>query len=99
MLLWEDGSCITMKEARRELKFFSFEIYQSAIKHNVTLVEYLLQKRYQGLPLGLRRLWRWPGMGESSKDPSKSEIHKVFLTISVKEVGRQLAAGSVIIQR
>ena len=92
-------SCITMKEARDELKFFSFEIYKSAIMHNVTLVESLLQKRYQGLPLGSGRLWRWPGMGESSKDPSDSEVYKVFLTISVGEVGRQLASGSVIIQR
>ena len=57
VLLWPDGSTISMTDAQTELGFTFFEVYSSTLKINARYVENALQQRYQRLPLG-QRLWR-----------------------------------------
>ena len=58
VLLWPDGSTISMTDAQTKLGFTFFEVYASTLKINARAVEKALQQRYQRrLPLGTR-LWR-----------------------------------------
>jgi len=74
-----DGTAIGLKKLEHELGFQSIILYQSEVMSNATLVEKLLQDKFQHLPLGLR-LWKC-----SAKGPNHSlELgkYKVFMTFA-----------------
>ena len=62
VLLWDDGSVITQKEAEDQLGFKGVELYSSSLKINARRVEDALQQRFQHLALGIR-LWRYNDQG------------------------------------
>ena len=81
VLLWADGSTITMGQAVSQLGFEYFEIYASSLKINARYVECALQQRLQHLPLGMR-LWRHPDKGAKFDEAPDNKVHKVFIAIS-----------------
>ena len=93
VLLWADGSTISMGEAMSQLGFEYFEIYASSLKINARSVECALQKRLQHLPLGMR-LWRHPDMGPKFDTAPDDKVHKVFIAISWN-VAKMLAAREI----
>ena len=82
VLVWPDGSIITMKQATQQLDFQYIEIYSSTLKLNARRVEKALQVRFQYLPLGVR-LWRGPDKGSKYDHADDArKVHKVFVTFS-----------------
>ena len=81
VLLWADGSTITMGNAEKVLGFEFREVYCSTLKINARYAEDALQLRYQHLPLGLR-LWRCPDKGSKYDKKVVDKLHKVFITYS-----------------
>ena len=93
VLVWADGSTISMGQAVSQLGFEYFEIYASSLKINARYVECALQKRLQHLPLGMR-LWRHPDKGAKFDKAVDGKVHKVFITISWR-VAQMLAAQKI----
>ena len=94
VLLWSDGSTITMTDAQTKLGFTFFEVYSSTLKINARAVENALQARYQRtLPLG-QRLWRSVDMGSKYDKVVDGKLHKVFITFSPL-AGQMLADGKI----
>ena len=81
VLLWPDGSTISMGDAEHTLGFKAVEVYASTLKVNARKVEDALQRRYQRLPLGLR-LWRCVDKGSKYDKEIDGKVHKVFITHS-----------------
>ena len=82
VLVWPDGTTITMKQAEQQLDFEYIEIYSSTLKLNARRVEKALQQRFQYLPLGVR-LWRGPDKGSKYDHADDArKVHKVFVTFS-----------------
>ena len=85
VLLWKDGSNITMGQAEKELGFEYVEMYSSSLMINARKVEKAMQERFQYLPLGTR-LWRAPDKGpkwgDLEEDGESKFVHKVFVTFS-----------------
>jgi hypothetical protein len=86
VLLNEDGTCITMGEARSEYGAKSVFISRSRLRLNETDLEDALQTKLQPELLGLERLHRYTAMGdkqaakasEEMKDPNF--LAKAFMT-------------------
>ena len=97
VLLWDDGSTITMGKARKELGFDRVEVYASTLKINARAVEDALQYRYQHLPLGIR-LWRCPDKGSKFDKVVDGKLHKVFITYS-HVIAQKLAAHKIKIDK
>ena len=93
VLLWSDGSTISMTRAQTEVGFIFFEVYSSTLMINARYVEKMLQKRYQHLPLGLR-LWRHPDKGKKYDKEVDGKLHKVFITCSPR-VAQMLAERKI----
>ena len=94
VLLWADGSTITMGDAQTKLGFTFHTIYESTLKINARDVEGALQKRYQHLKLG-QRLWRCADMGVKYDTPEDvGKLHKVFVAFS-PDVKQMLANGEI----
>ena len=94
VLLFSDGSTISMKRAQEaDLGFTFFEVYSSTLMINARYVEKALQKRYQHLPLGLR-LWRHPYKGKKYDKEIDGKLHKVYITCSPR-VAQMLAERKI----
>ena len=93
VLLWSDGSTISMTRAQTEVGFIFFEVYSSTLMINARYVEKMLQKRYQHLPLGLR-LWRHPDKGKKYDKEIDGKLHKVYITCSPR-VAQMLAERKI----
>ena len=94
VLLFSDGSTISMKRAQEaDLGFTFFEVYSSTLMINARYVEKALQKRYQHLPLGLR-LWRHPDKGKKYDKEIDGKLHKVYITCSPR-VAQMLAERKI----
>ena len=94
VLLWSDGSTITMTDAQTKLGFTFFEVYASTLKINARAVEKALQARYhRALPLG-QRLWRRVDMGSKYEKEVDGKLHTVFITFSPL-AGQMLAEGKI----
>ncbi len=99
VLLWSNGTNITMGQARKHLGFQSQVVYESSALIDASRVEDEIQTRFQSLPLGRKRLWRHVAMGRSSnqKDVTEPQVYKVFITYSTK-VMNLLDSNEIIIQ-
>ena len=86
VLVHGDDSTITMKEARDHGGFLSQVVYESAFLFDAARVEEAIQRTFQHLPLGTRRLWRHVAMGPSSNksDVNETRVYKVFITYSMQ---------------
>ena len=96
VLLRGNGEHVTMKEARAEFGFRSIVVYENRLHLNASRIEDKLQGRYQALPLGCPRLWRFRGKG--AKYSEEERVHKVFITYSFK-VQKAVKEGKLIIQK
>ena len=98
VLLWSDGTTITMGKAQSELGFIFHEVYASKLKCNARMVENALQQRYQHLDLG-HRLWRCADMGSKyDKEVDLGKVHKVFITYSPL-ISEMLADGKIMVNK
>jgi hypothetical protein len=98
VLLWSDGTTITMGKAQSELGFIFQEVYASKLKCNARMVENALQQRYQHLDLG-HRLWRCADMGSKyDKEVDLGKVHKVFITYSPL-ISEMLADGKIMVNK
>ena len=101
VLLWKDGSQITMGEARDKLEFKVVELSRSTLYNNSARVEASLQAHFHHQwPLG-KRLWRTVGAGANGFIKNLDELYtekvtKVFVTYSLK-LKELIADGSVIV--
>ena len=93
VLLWSDGTTITMGKAQSELGFIFQEVYASKLKCNARMVENALQQRYQHLDLG-HRLWRCVDKGSKYDKEVDGKLHKVFITYSPL-ISEMLADGKI----
>ena len=93
VLLWSDGTTITMGKAQSELGFIFQEVYASKLKCNARMVENALQQRYQHLDLG-HRLWRYADKGSKYDTEVDGKLHKVFITYSPL-ISEMLADGKI----
>jgi hypothetical protein len=73
---------ITMAEAREKYGFRSEEICCHAFKADTCYLEDGIQKRYQHLPLGEKRLWRWVAMGDHGYNQVDPSAFMLFVTYS-----------------
>ena len=94
LLLWPDGSTISMADAQTELGFTFFEVYASTLKINARAVENALQQRYQRPLLLGQRLWRCVDKGSKYDTEVDGKLHKVFITFSPL-AGQMLAEGKI----
>ena len=97
VLLWSDGTTITMGKAQSELGFIFQEVYASKLKCNARMVENALQQRYQHLDLG-HRLWRCADMGSKYDTEVDGKLHKVFITYSPL-ISEMLADGKIMVNK
>ena len=94
VLLWPDGSTISMTDAQTKLGFTFFEVYSSTLKINARAVEKALQQRYQRLLPLRQRLWRCVDKGSKYDTEVDGKLHKVFITFSPL-AGQMLAEGKI----
>ena len=101
VLLWKDGSNITMGQAENELGFKYVEMYSSSLMINARKVEKAMQERFQYLPLGTR-LWRAPDKGpkwgDLEEDGESKFVHKVFVAFSYT-VDVSIRNGTVVVNQ
>ena len=96
VLLWANGTTISMKQATDLLDFEWIEVYSSKLKINARRVECALQQRFQYLPLGVR-MWRGPDKGPKYDQPEdKGKVHKVFIAYS-PVVAQMRREGKIIV--
>ena len=93
VLLYPDGSTISMTKAETHLGFAYFEVYASTLKINARAVEKALQVLKMALPLG-RRLWRCADKGSKFDKEIDGKVHKVYITISPR-IGSLIAKGEI----
>ena len=81
VLIKENGETIKESEATTA-GFKSVIVFKSGYLINASAVEEILQASFQFLPLGVQRLWRFPGKGKSydKEDGEVPQVYKVFLT-------------------
>jgi len=84
VLIKGDGETIKMNEATAA-GFQSEIVFESGFIIDASAVEEILQASFHHLPLGLRRLWRFPGKGKSfdKEDGEVAQVYKVFVTYAV----------------
>ena len=87
VLLWNDGSTITMKTAIEQHGFQSVVVYESTYLFDATRVEDAIQTYFQDrLPLGTHKLWRCVAKGRHHDENDCLEnsinVYKVFITYS-----------------
>ncbi|GMI61349.1 hypothetical protein ScalyP_jg6191, partial [Parmales sp. scaly parma] len=84
VLIKGDGATIKMSEAIAA-GFKSEIVFESGFIIDASAVEEILQASFHHLPLGLRKLWRFPGKGKSfdKEDGEVAQVYKVFVTYAV----------------
>ena len=99
VLVKKDGNTIKMKEARNEFGFQSTIIFSTEHKFDAAMVEAEIQRRFQGKPLGWKKLWRCPGKGPKRHDcrVNANIYYHVYITWSF-EVVDALESGKIKVQ-
>ena len=108
VLVWADGSTITMADARHKLEFKTEILFRDFLYFNAARVEAGLQREYkevQKRKLGTQRLWRVSGAGgfglykkwDADETKHGKKVIKVFRTWSTKVPG-MIASGEIKVQ-
>ena len=99
VLVWNDGSTITMKTATEQHGFQSVVVYESTNLLDATHVEDAIQTYFQDrLPLGTHKLWRCVAKGRHHDEndclENSNNVYKVFITYST-QVQEKLRLGEL----
>ena len=99
VLVWNDGSTITMQTAIEQYGFQSVVVYESTNLLDATRVEDAIQTYFQDrLPLGTHKLWRAVAKGRHSDEndclENSKNVYKVFITYS-RQVQEKLRLGEL----
>ena len=96
---WLEGNDLWGSELELLFGFKHVEVYSSAFLGNALVVEALLQKRFQSLPLGYWRLWRkYIDTPARHVNPSKVGFFRVFITWSTT-VGQMSKANHLKVKK
>ena len=108
VLVWADGSTITMADARHKLEFKTQILFSDFLYFNAARVEAGLQREYkegQKRELGTQRLWRVSGAGgfglykkwDADETQHVNKVINVFRAWSTKVPG-VIASGEIKVQ-